>query len=144
MNSKVKVIAGKNGQVVQQSTNNPNYGYIQVAQTRVGMKNNFMETRRLVAIIPGSLEDLRNANWKENQDVDGKIIIRESVVPFNDDNPDLDIKTAGKTGVVCKIGEDPIYRKHFYVTDPEAQDVLLEHTNSSEIKIAYNAPDFTV
>lgn len=134
--SEVRVLA-KDGQVIFPSPNNPAYGYIQVAQTRVYKDGNFLKTRRLTAIIPGKIEDLREAGWKEGTLIGGRIVIKEQTIPFND--PDLDIKIAGKTGIPCKIGEDIIYRKHFWEVNSDAQDILLDHTNTEEIKAAYAA-----
>ena len=44
----------------------------------------------------------------------GKIVVVESLTPFNPENPDRDLKIAGGTGVICRIDDQPIYRQTFY------------------------------
>jgi len=44
-----------------------------------------------------------------------------------------------KTGIVCCVDGEPIYRKAFFTFDLRASDVTVAHTNSEDIKAAYAA-----
>ena len=61
--------------------------------------------------MPGLVEDLKEMNLYAGQGLDGKIIIEESLEPFNKKNPERDLKVAGETGIVCTLGGLPIYRR---------------------------------
>jgi hypothetical protein len=45
-----------------------------------------------------------------------------------------DLKYAGKTGVVCRFFDEPIYRQSFYTENVNEQDELIQHTNTDEIR----------
>jgi hypothetical protein len=138
MDSKVKVTADKAGNVIVKSQNNTEFGHIRVEQTRMVVEENgFARRKKLSALIPGTIVDLKGFGWESEQEVEGKIIVKESTKPFNKRDPERDFKVAGKSGVVCTVDEQPIYRKHFYTLDSNAQDVLVEHDNEEEIKAAY-------
>jgi hypothetical protein len=66
----------------------------------------------------------------------GKIIVKESLEPFNPENPDKNLKIAGDTGIICNIGGQPIYRDTFYSPSETAEDILIMHdeTCAEEIK----------
>jgi len=138
MDSKVKVTADKAGNVIVKSANNPEFGHIRVEQTRMVVEDNgFARRKKLSALIPGTITDLKGFGWESDQEVEGKIIVKESVKPFNKRDPERDFKVAGKSGVVCTVDDAPIYRKHFYTLSSTADDVLVEHDNEEEIKAAY-------
>lgn len=138
MDSKVKVTSDKAGNVIIKSANNPDFGHIRVEQTRMVVEDNgFARKKTLSALIPGTITDLKGFGWEAGQEVDGKIIVKESVKPFNKKDADRDFKIAGKSGVICTVDENPIYRKHFYTLDSNAADVLVAHDNEDEIKAAY-------
>ena len=135
MNSKVKVSANEKGQVVVPSENNPEYGHIRVTQDRMFIdENGFARKKTMSALIAGTVDVLNGFGWSANQEVEGKIIVKESLSPFNAKDPARDYKVAGKTGVVCKHDDMPIYRKCFYTLDATASDsAVIPHTNSEEI-----------
>ena len=138
MISQVKVTANEAGRVVIASENNPAYGYIRVEQERaVTDENGWIRVKTLTALIPGTVSDLNKLGWVAGQVVPGTIVIREQLTPFNKRNPERDIKIAGSTGIVCKVGDAPIYRNTFYHHNTDAQDVLVAHTNVNEIKETY-------
>lgn len=133
--SKVRVVADKNGNIIGQSTNNPEYGYIRVQQQTVQINDQgWLRSVRRSALIKGKMEDLIAADYKEGSELPGKIIVVESLVPFNEVNPSRDLKIAGSTGVICRIDDEPIYRQSFYTTNSNAVDQLMTHNNSEEIK----------
>ena len=151
MNEKVKVTANPEGEVIITSEGSE-YGYIRVVQQRamIDESNGWLKVKDFSALIHGLVSDLNNLGWKEGQILPGKIVIREQLTPFNRKNPDKDFKIAGDTGIVCKQGDQPIYRNTFYSPNPLAGDVPVPHTNGDEIKAAYaaeasevaNQPDF--
>lgn len=137
MNSTVKVVADTNGNVIRPS-NNPDWGFVRVVQVRnVVDDRGFARRKQASALIHGTVEDLKGFGYKHGQEIEGKIIFKEQLTPFNTKNPERDLKIAGDTKVVCCVDGAPIYRSSFYAQNPLAQDVLLAHTNGEEIKAAY-------
>lgn len=133
--SKVVVVADKNGNIIGQSTNNPEYGYIRVQQKTVQISDQgWLKTVNRSAILKGKMEDLLAAEYREGTQLPGKIIVVEALEPFNPINPDKDLKIAGDTGIICRVEDQPIYRNSFYTTNPNAYDELITHTNTDEIK----------
>lgn len=140
MTTKVRVTGDENGNVIGVSVNNPEYGYVRVEQ-RVTQVNDqgWLRISKRSALIKGKVEDLREAGFVAGQELPGRIVVIESLVPFNTENPDRDLKIAGSTGVVCRIDDEPIYRQTFYTSNENASDELLMHTNSEEIKEVQSA-----
>lgn len=137
---KVTVTADPSGQAIVASKESPEYGYVRVSQTRnIVDERGWLRNKPVAALILGSVADLKAAGYQANQELEGKIVIKESLTPFNKKNPEKDIKVAGKTGITCMVGNQPIYRKAFYSQDAEAKDVLVQHTNVEEIKAKYAA-----
>lgn len=136
-NSKVKVVADAAGNVIRKSSN-PEWGYIIVKQQlfTVG-KDGFAKNETRQALIPGTIDNLSGFGWSADQEIEGKVIVREQLKPFGKKDPEKDMKQAGDSGVICKIGDSPIYRKLFYTPDVNAADTFLEHDNGDEITAAY-------
>jgi hypothetical protein len=133
--SKVKVTADQNGNVVGVSQNNPEYGYIRVEQQAIQInEQGWLRNVKRSALLKGKVTDLIDTGYKAETELPGKIVVVESLTPFNMENPDRDLKIAGATGIVCRIDDQPIYRQTFYTTNPNAFDELITHTNSDEIK----------
>jgi hypothetical protein len=138
MDAKTKVAADKAGNVIVRSSNNPEYGHIRVEQTRMVIDDSgFARKKKLSALIPGLVEDLKGFAWSADEQVEGKIIVKESLNPFNSSDPERDYKIAGNSGIVCCQEGQPIYRKNFFTLSSSAEDVSVEHTNGDEIKAAY-------
>lgn len=138
MDAKVVVAADKAGNVIVRSSNNPEYGHIRVEQTRMVIdESGFARRKRLSALIPGLVEDLKGFGWEAGELVSGKIIVKESLTPFNANDPERDYKIAGNSGIVCCQDGQPIYRKNFFTLSSSAEDTSVEHTNGEEIKAAY-------
>jgi len=138
MDAKVVVAADKAGNVIVRSSNNPEYGHIRVEQTRMVIDDSgFARRKKLSALIPGLVEDLKGFGWTAGELVDGKIIVKESLTPFNANDPERDYKIAGSSGIVCCQDGQPIYRKNFFTLNTSAEDTSEEHTNGEEIKAAY-------
>lgn len=142
MNSKVTVIADETGSVITLSENNADYGYYRVQQARTMIDDSgFAHRKVLTALIPGLVEDLKAMALYANQQIDGKIVIEESLTPFNKKNPDRDLKIAGDTGIVCTIGGLPIYRRTKFTLNQNATDTSVEHDNIEELRAAYAAQE---
>jgi hypothetical protein len=134
--SKVKVRTDDLGNVIQQG-NNPEYGYITLEQDRVTVGNNgWVKRSELSTILQGTMDDLQSLDYNAESALPGKIVVREQLEPFNLNDPDRNIKRAGKDGIICCVDGQPIYRKTFYVLDSSAEDVLIAHDNSQAIKEA--------
>lgn len=138
--SKVKVIADKNGNVIGISENNPEYGYVRVEQEAVQINDQgWLRNVKRSTLIKGKVEDLIAVGYKQGTEIPGKIIVVESLTPFNPENPDKDLKIAGETGVICRVDDQPVYRQTFYTSNLNASDELITHNNSEEIKEVQSA-----
>ena len=139
MNSKVIVLADDTtGAVVNVSENNPDYGYVRVSQVRTVVDDNgFLRRKQITALMPALVEDLTEMRLFSGQQLDGKIVVEESLEPFNTKNPERDLKVAGETGIVCTLGGYPIYRRTKFSFDSNAADVSVKHDNVEELRNAY-------
>ena len=137
MNTKVRVTANAEGNVVSLSTENPNYGFIRVEQTRMMYNDKGWATKKVIsALIYGEASDLTSMGYFNGQELPGKIVIKESLEAFNRVTPEKDYKIAGKTGIICCIDGQPIYRKTFYNPSGNDQDDTIAHDNSDAIRLA--------
>lgn len=137
---KVRVTADKHGNVISVSPNNPEYGWIRVEQTATQINDRgWLRNAKRSAFIKGKVEDLKASSYKEGTEINGKIVVIESLAPFDSNNPERDLKIAGDTGVICRIDDQPIYRQSFFTTNLNAYDELITHTNTDEIKEVQNA-----
>jgi hypothetical protein len=133
--TKVTVAADKTGNVIGVSQNNPEYGYIRVEQQAIQINDQgWLRNVKRSALIKGKVEDLLQTGYQEGTEIVGKIVVIESLTPFNDVNPDRDLKIAGDTGVICRVDDQPIYRQTFFTTNVNLQDEFITHSNSSEIR----------
>ena len=139
MNSKVVVVSDETtGSVINVSANNPDYGYIRVQQVRTMIDDNgFLRRKPVSALIPGLLSELKDSDFFAGQMLDGKIVIQESLEPFNEKTPELDLKIAGETGIVCTLGGLPIYRKTIMSFNNSENDTLIKHDNVDQLRAAY-------
>ena len=137
MQNQVNIIADDMGNVVRQSNTNSEYGYVRLTQKRVTFgSGGWVKSSNLSTLIHGKLEDLQEMDFKANEVLTGKIVIREQLEPFSSNDPDRDYKYAGDTGIICCIDGQPIYRKTFFVPNVIAEDILLSHTNGDDIREA--------
>jgi hypothetical protein len=135
MTSKVRVTADSNGNIIGISKNNPEFGYVRVEQQVMQVNHEgWLRNQKRSSLIKGKVSDLLAADFKEGQELPGRIVVRESHSPFNPENPDRDLKIAGDSGVICRVDDQPIYRQSFYTTDNNAQDDLIMHNNTEEIR----------
>ena len=133
--SKVVVTADKKGNVIIVSENNPEYGVVRVEQTATEInEHGWLRQAKRSTFIKGKVEDLVEMDFEDGQELPGKIVVKESLVPFNENEPDRDLKIAGDTGIICRLDDQPIYRQTFYTTNKDAEDKFIMHNNSQEIK----------
>jgi hypothetical protein len=137
MVSKVKVTANEAGDVIVMSKENNKYGHIRVEQKRTVISDKgWVKVKPVSALLHGTVEDLEQFGFEDGQLIQGKIVIKESLVPFNAENPEKDYKIAGTTGIVCCVDGQPIYRKTFYNPSANDQDETIVHDNSEAIRLA--------
>ena len=135
--SKVRVTADVNGNVVTISEKNPEFAHIRVEQESFMYdENGWLRAKVLSALIHAETETLLKMGYSADQELPGNIIVKESLTPFQTNDPDRDLKYAGKTGVICRVDDQPIYRKTFYTENKESNHELIQHTNSDEIRAA--------
>jgi len=131
----VTVTADKNGNIIGISPNNPEYGYIRVEQNATQINDQgWLRNVKRSALIKGRVKDLMDCNYTNGSTIQGKIVVKESLIPFNTENPDRDLKIAGDTGVICRVDDEPIYRQTFFTTNPNNHDEFITHNNTEEIK----------
>tara|TARA_R110000803_G_scaffold121628_1_gene189731 strand:- start:3502 stop:4083 length:582 start_codon:yes stop_codon:yes gene_type:complete len=137
MQNKVNIVADDMGNIIRQSSNNAEFGHIRLEQQTVSFGNTgWVKSSNRTTLLHGKMDDLQSLNLNESTPLNGKIIVKESVTPFSNNDPDRDLKIAGETGIVCSVDDQPIYRKTFFVADITAQDVLIAHTNGDAIREA--------
>jgi len=135
--NKVQIIPDELGNVVRQSKNNSEFGYVRLQQDRVTYgTNGWVKRSQVSTLLHGKMDDFDAIGIKDQSELNGKIIIKEQTEPFSANMPDRDLKYAGDTGVICCIYGEPIYRKTFFVTDVNAEDVFVAHDNGDAIREA--------
>jgi hypothetical protein len=137
MFSKVYVTANEAGQVVIRSKENPIYGHIRLEQKRTVITDKgWVRSKTLSALMHGTVEELESLEFAAGEVLPGKIVIKESLTPFNLKDPSVDYKIAGNTNIVCVSGDQPIYRKTFYNQSGTDVDETIPHTNGEAIRQA--------
>lgn len=135
--NKVMVVADENGNTINVSVNNPEYGYIRIEQTSPSInQEGWIKIQKKSCLLKGKIVDLQLLSLKEGDSIPGKLIVKESFIPFSTVNAERNLKYAGNTGVICRVDDQPIYREVFYTTDVNEQDIYIQHTNREEIKAA--------
>lgn len=125
--SKVKIVAHpETGDIVTQNPNKPEYGSVRVDQEVKTFTNGYLNKTKRVAFIGGRMEDLTEMNFREGQELPGKIIVEERLEPFY---PGQSPKINPETEEVLTQGGNPIYRNSFYTEDLTAFDMPLSHDN---------------
>lgn len=137
MVSKVKVTANEAGEVIVVSKDNSQYAHIRVDQKRTMISDKgWVKVKSVSALLHGTVEELESLGYADGQVLPGKIVIKESLVPFNAKTPEVDYKMAGNTGIVCCVDGQPIYRKAFYNPSGNDQDETIAHDNGEAIRLA--------
>ena len=142
--NKVKVVADEFGNVIRVSQNNPDYGFVRVEQDALEVSNGWVRRKVRSSIIPGLVSDLKAIDWKANQELEGKISVKETLDPIMESNPDFGVKRAGNNGPICLFEDQAIYRRTYYTLDLNDADVFIQHTNVQEIREANAANNAVV
>ena len=72
MNAKVKVVADATGNVLVQSQNNPEYGYVRLEQAKTMIDDNGFLRRKLTStLLHGSVQELKDSNFYGGQELNG-------------------------------------------------------------------------
>ena len=139
MNSKVKVLKNEDGSVLNVSERNPEYAWVRVQQIKTIVdETGFLRRKPVSAVVSGHIDDMKAMNFFADQELPGNVLIKESLVPFNTKDPQRDLKIAGDTGIVCTLEGLPIYRKTYWSTKPNVEEVLVQHDNKEQIKAAFS------
>lgn len=126
--SKVIVTANLDGRVIVPT--GESFGYARVEQTTDTFTDRGFAVKKTVsALVFGKLDVLKSLGWHDGQELEGKIVIKESFTPFNKKNPEKDLKLAGKSNIPCTKGGRNIYRRAVYIPDVNAVDDLIKHDN---------------
>jgi hypothetical protein len=135
--NQVTIVPNENGAKIRISKNNSDYGHVLLKQekTIIG-SNGWVKTTRLHALLHGEVDDLQTIGIKKMKYLPGQIIVKESTTPFNEKNPDMDLKFAGKSGVICCKDGEPIYRRALYDASMTETDEFISHTNGDDIRTA--------
>lgn len=139
MKNQVTIVPNETGAKIRISKNNAEYGHVLLKheKTIIG-SNGWVKTTRLHALLHGEVDDLRSIGIAKMKTLPGQIIVKESTTPFNEKNPDMDLKYAGKTGIVCCKDGEPIYRRALYDASMTEVDEFIAHTNGDDIRTANN------
>ena len=138
MTNSVFIKADENGSVIRVSDKNPDYGWVIFAQETPTFSNNWLKLSTRSVRQMGIVADLERLNYSPNQKLAGQIIVTESFNPFNENEPERDLKIAGDTGIVCSVNGQPIYRRSKYSSTVNATDInLIQHDNVEELRAAY-------
>lgn len=132
--NKVKVTADEFGNVIRVSKNNPEYGFVRLEQSVVEIHNGWVRRKGKTAILPGLVSDLKYLAWEEGEELEGKIVVKETLEPIIKDNPDYGVKRAGQDGPICVFEDQPIYRRTYFTMDMDDEDIYIQHTNVDEIR----------
>ena len=139
----VRISPDEQGNAIRVSKNNPEYGHIRLTQEKTSFGTNGWVNRKVLStLVHGTVEDLQSLGYEGDQQLPGILYVQEQLTPFNDNDPDRDLKIAGDTGIVCKgvdtnTGEElPIYRKVFYDPSGQSTDNVIRHINGDEIREA--------
>lgn len=141
--SNVRIAPDDQGNAIRVSKNNPEFGHMRLTQEKTSFGTNGWVNRKVLStLVHGTVEDLQSLGYEGGQELPGILNVQEQLSPFNENDPDRDLKIAGDTGIVCKgvdtnTGEElPIYRKVFYDPSGQSTDSIVRHVNGDEIREA--------
>lgn len=120
----VKVVAGNDGSIIQQNPNKAEYGSIMLEQPHYSLKNGFLNARRKVGFIAGTMDELTKFSnaWglKSGTELPGKLFIMEQFTPFYEDQQP---KINPATGRAVLVDGAAVYSKTFYDESGTQSDV---------------------
>ena len=113
------------GEVITQSTNNPEWGTIRVDSEHKSFEGGILNLSKRSAFIRGKMSDLKALSLKSGQVLSGKIQKQESFQPFFEgQSPKINPSTGE---VVLKNGRET-YLQFEYTENMDAPDVFVGDT----------------
>ena len=77
MQSKVNILADDMGNVVRQSSSNPEFGHVRLQQTRVTFGNGgWVKKSNISTLLHGKLEDLKELGLEAMDSIPGKLLLK--------------------------------------------------------------------
>lgn len=149
--NRVNVILSQDGETVtssgKKSKDGKEYGFVRVGSSVVEFSTEgFARIANRRAIIKGDVEVLNQIfALGANTVLPGRIAVLEStdINAMGKNAADFEEnyrKMAGQTGIACVDSEGQIiYRKQFYTTNQDVQDVFVPHANGEQIRAAQAA-----
>jgi hypothetical protein len=135
--SQVTIVPNKLGAKIRVSANNSEYAHVLLKQEKTSISTSgWVQPIKVHALLQGKVEDIQNIGIADMDTLPGQIVVKEQLIPFDNNNPERDYKYAGNTGIVCCQDGQPIYRKCFFDATMLQVDTLIPHTNGLDIKIA--------
>ncbi len=145
MKSKVTITANpQNGQVftpnAELGKDGKRYGFIRLEQTILDFSGAVARSKKVSALKSMLEDDYNKAKdfLKQGTEMPGTIIAKETLDPSLK-GYQAKMAGSGDKAIACLSGTKPIFRTTEYVTDVNAEDVLIQHTNVEEIKAANKA-----
>lgn len=133
---KVTTCTNQSTEIIGKSTNNPDYGYIRVESSEgISFGNGgWLNANRRTALIKGKLSDLmafvQKNNVKVGYELQGKIVVNESLTPFYaTQQPKLIPSTGEILYKETSNGKEPIYRQTEFTVDMSKMDTMIQHSN---------------
>lgn len=113
------------GEVITQSSNNPEWGTIRVDSENKSFEGGILNVSKRSAFIRGKMSDLQALGLRDGQTLPGKIQKQESFEPFYEgQNPKINPTTGD---VVLKNGRET-YLQFEYTENAEAHDIWVGNT----------------
>ncbi len=139
--NKVTIVPDENGNVIRQ-TKNPDYGYVIVAQesTKLTLSGSTTWIKNITkkARIMGEIDALKSQGYSKSKKLEGNVVIKEQLTPFDEADPERSIKRAGADGpILCTADGEPIHRITFYDETGLISDELVAHANGAAVREAY-------
>ena len=132
---KVQIVPDENGNTIRTSSDKSEYAYVRLMQTKeVISSSGWLNVKDVTALLHGKKEDFKKVKMKDRKELSGRIVIQESTTPFNEKDPDRDLKYAGDTGIICCSYGEPIYRRTVYDATASLNDEYVAHTNGDDIR----------
>ena len=111
---------------------NPELGYVKVQQVVLQVKDGWSREKVLTAFVKADIATLEKYYNQEGTTLPGKIVVRESSVPFFEGHQP---KINPKTGEQVLSGGSPVFRETFFTTNMAEHDSLLP-TDRKETPVA--------
>ena len=123
------------GLVITQNPNKPEFGSIRLDYKTATLSGGFSSIGNRSAFIHGRMEDLEAFGLTAGQELDGKIIKKESFSPFYDGQQP---KINPQTNEQVLTNGRPTYLEFQYTEDPKAHDKWIDEENEVEEEVEVN------